>query len=265
MSSPAAEPLSQRRRRTHRSGASISSWLRKAAALLLLLPLLVLAVLGLRWYEAERLVLEVERTLASQSSQLHFTAWQELQRQLTHALELRPDNVAAQNLQSKLWLERRLVRTGVPAGDGDPLQEWFALEKQVANESLQALRAATQLRPADPVAWVNLALGKLQAGEADEELALVLKRILRYGFGNDLTRRNLTLMMGRYPIDFVADPALLDLALDHFYAVLAPGRNSASLHIRSLNGSGNAALWCPFLEQERLADAAQRACTRATR
>ena len=256
---------SRRRRRSQAHSSPARSWLRKSATLLLLPPLVLLAALGLRWYQAERLVLEVEANLAAHSSQLHYSAWQELQRQLTHSLELRPHNEAALGLQSDLWLERRLVRAGVPALEGDAVQAWFALEQQVANASVQALREAAQLRPSDPAAWVNLALGKLQAGKTDEELAQVLERILRYGFGNDLARRNLTLMMGRYPIDFVADPALLDLALDHFYSVLAPSEpgNSVTRHMRSLDSSGNAALWCPFLEQERLADAAQRSCTRA--
>src|SRR5690554_116957 len=92
---PVTSRSSLRKRRSQAHPSPVRAWLRKSASLLLLPPLVLLAAQGLRWYQAERLVLEVEASLAAHSAQLHYSAWQELQRQLTHSLELRPDNGAA--------------------------------------------------------------------------------------------------------------------------------------------------------------------------
>lgn len=233
------------------------------AAVLLGLALL-LASLSIQWFMAERTLVRVGEVLDARSGQLSMLEWEQLEAELEHSLSLRPANTRALALKNRLWDEQRLVKN-VLAGDENPLEAWFALQEQVGSEGLKALREATRLHPASPRAWTSLALRKLQLGQADDELHHALAQLLRYGAGNDEARRNLTLMTSTYTVDFIVEEQLLTLMLEHYYAVLAPGQYSVAEHMRLVNNSRNARLLCGFLDQERLADAARRVCTRALR
>ena len=226
---------------------------------------LLLAALSLRWFVAERTLARVEATLEQRSGELSLLEWEGLQRELAHSLAMRPANVPALVLKNRLWDEQRLLKDALPAETEDPLQAWFALQARVGNEGVAALREASYLHPASPRAWASLALRKLQLGQADEELRHALQQLQRYGFGNDEARRNMTLMTATYAVDFIVDDALLNLMLDHYYSVLAPGQHSVAAHMSLLNNSRNARVVCGFLDPERLADAARRVCARAQR
>lgn len=238
------------------------AWLKASGPLI---GALLLVVLAARWFVAERTLVRVEATLEQRSGELSLIEWEGLQGELDYALSLRPASVPARVLQNRLWDERRLVENALPADAEDPLAAWFALQERVGEEGVAALREATRLHPASPRAWAALALRKLQVGEADAELRHALDQLHRYGFSNDEARRNMTLMTATYTVEFIVDDALLNLMLDHYYSVLAPGQHSVAAHMTLLNNSGNAGVVCGYLEPERLAEAAQRVCARAQR
>lgn len=225
---------------------------------------LLLGVVSLQWYTAERALARVAQALDTQSGELSLQEWEALEAELERSLALRPANNRALLLKNRLWDEQRLVKD-VLTGSDNALDAWFALQARVGNEGLAALRDATRQQPASPRAWASLALRKLQLGQADAELHHALRQLLRYGAGNDEARRNLTLMTATYAADFIVEEPLQQLMLEHYYTVLAPGQYRVAEHMRLVNNSRNVRVICGFLDLERLADAASRVCTRALR